>query len=98
MAKYIIKPTVIEAITFEEFVEFGLKNAMCIVFGTPWAFKYKDVPVTHHNDECYLIPSKEGFYQVTPDDMVVTDNKGTYPMKKDIFHTLYDEVVDNTSN
>lgn len=98
MAKYIRKPTVIEAITFEEFVEYGKKNAISTVNGTPWSFKYKDIAVTHHKDDCYLITLHYGVYEVTPNDMVVTDMNGTNVLPKAFFHTLYDEVVDNTSN
>jgi hypothetical protein len=95
MAKYIRKPTVIEAITFEEFVEYGKKNATSIVNGTPWSFRYKDLPVTHHKDDCYLLTLSHSVHEVTPDDVIVTDINGTGVMKKDFFDTLYDEVVDN---
>lgn len=98
MAKYIKKPTVIEAITFEEFVEYGKKNATSLVNDIPWSFKYKDIPITHHNDVCYFMTLREGIYEVTPNDMVVTDINGTYPVVKDFFLSLHDEVVDNSTN
>jgi len=96
MAKYIKKPVVVEAITFEEFIQFGKDNCGNIVNGMPWSFTYKGLPVTHSNDECYLIPiTGVGFYEFTPSDVLITDEYGsTNPMKKDFFESLYQEVVD----
>lgn len=34
------KPVVIEAITFDEFIEYGKANGGNIVNGMPWSFKY----------------------------------------------------------
>lgn len=74
MAKYRKKLVVIEAITFEEFVEYGRNNGASanIVNGMPWSFKYNGHPVTHENDECYLIPTLEGTHNFTPQDMLIT--------------------------
>ncbi|MEA5402659.1 hypothetical protein VB776_07025 [Arcicella sp. DC2W] len=95
MAKYIRKPVVIEAITFEEFVQFGKDNGGNIVNGMPWHFTYKGLPVSHSNDECYLIPWNNGCFHVfTPLDVLITDeNNFTYPKRKDDFEDGYDEVV-----
>lgn len=100
MAKYIKRPEVIEAITFDEFVQFGIDNGGNLVNGMPWSFIYKELPVTHTNDECYLIPMfgvKRGgaFYEFTPADVLVTEQNGTYPMKKEVFEAMYQEIVDN---
>jgi hypothetical protein len=85
------KPVVIEAVTFEEFVEYGRNNDAHIVNGMPWSFNYKGHPVTHENDECYLIPTLEGILQFTPSDMLITGVKGEiYPCKLDIFEVTYD--------
>jgi hypothetical protein len=91
MTKYIKKPVVIEAVTFEEFVEYGKKNGGNIVNGMPWSFKYKGHPVTHENDECYLIPTLEGTMRFTPNDMLITGVNGEiYPCKIDIFKLTYE--------
>lgn len=91
--KYRKKPVVIEAITFDEFVQHGRDSGAAIVNGMPWAFEYKGHGVTHENDRCYLIPTLEGGLNFTPDDMLITGVKGEiYPCKKDIFEATYDLV------
>jgi hypothetical protein len=89
--KFRKKPVVIEAITFEEFVEYGKNNGANIVNGMPWSFEYNGHPVTHENDECYLIPTLEGTHNFTPQDMLIIGVHGEiYPCKKDIFEKTYD--------
>ena len=94
MAKYQKKPVVIEAVTFEEFIEYGKQNGWNIVNGMPWSFEYNGHPVTHENDECYLIPTLEGTMNFTPDDMLITGVSGEiYPCKKDIFAKTYEAIL-----
>src|SRR3546814_12370441 len=61
--KYRKKPVVIEAITFGELVDYGRvvapENA-AEHGGYAWHFSYKGHPLTHENDDCYLIPTLEG--------------------------------------
>jgi len=91
MPKYRKKPVVVEAITFDEFVEYGKNNGGNIVDGTPWSFEYNGHPVTHENDELYLIPTLEGVHNFTPQDMLITGVNGEiYPCKKDIFEKTYE--------
>jgi hypothetical protein len=93
MAKYRKKPVVIEAITFNEFVEYGKNNTNNIVEGMPWFFNYKGYPITHENDECYIIPTLEGNHYFTPQDMLITGVSGEiYPCKIDIFEKTYELV------
>lgn len=91
--KYCKKPVVVEAITFEEFVQYGIEHGGNIVNGMPWSFEYKGHPVTHENDRCYIIPTLEGDHFFTPEDMLITGVKGEiYPCKIDIFRATYDPV------
>ena len=91
--KYRKKPVVIEAITFDEFVEYGRQHTDNIVGGMPWSFEYNGHPVTHGSDDCYLIPTLEGDHLFTRDDMLITGVKGEiYPCKIDIFHQTYERV------
>lgn len=91
--EYRKKPVVIEAITFDEFVRYGIEHGGNIVDGMPWSFEYKGHPVTHENDQCYIIPTLEGDHLFTPDDMLITGVKGEiYPCKIDIFHATYETV------
>lgn len=93
MPKFRKKPVVVEAITFQEFIEYGRVNGENIVGGMPWSFKYNGHPVTHETDERYLIPTLEGTHNFTPHDMLITGVKGEiYPCKKDIFDSTYDLV------
>lgn len=93
MPQFKKKPVVIEAITFADLVEHGKANGGNIVNGMPWSFEYKGHPITHENDECYLIPTLEGTHHMTPNDMLITGIKGEiYPCKIDIFEATYDPV------
>ena len=95
MTMYRKKPVVIEAITFEELVEYGRAHGGNIVNGMPWSFDYKGQPVTHENDDCYLIPTLEGIMRFDRGDMLITGVKGEiYPCKADIFAATYDKVED----
>lgn len=107
MTQFRKKPIVIEAITFNELIEEGHKfieqNPTEGNYGThengneraglPWHFKYKGHPITHENDECYLIPTEEGTMNMTPSDMLITGINGEiYPCKIDIFNKTYESA------
>lgn len=89
--KFRKKPVVIEAITFDELVEYGKKMGAGVVNGMPWSFTYHNHPVTHENDDCYLIPTLEGTMRFNRGEMLITGIKGEiYPCKADIFAATYD--------
>lgn len=95
MAKFRKKPVVIEAITFDELVKHGLENGANVVNEFPWSWNYNEHPITHENNECYLIPTLEGTMKMTPNDMLITGVQGEiYPCKKDIFEATYELVED----
>ena len=92
MAKYRKKPVVIEAITFDELVAYGLGHGANVQDGMPWSFDYEGQPITHENDDCYLIPTLEGTMKFNRGDMLITGVVGEiYPCKLDIFEATYDE-------
>ena len=94
MGNFKKKPVVIEAITWDELVKYGLENSDNIVEGMAWSFEYKGHQITHENDECYIIPTLEGNHNMTPKDVLITGVRGEiYPCKVDIFKETYDEVV-----
>ena len=94
MAFFRKTPLVIEAITFEELVEYGKNNTTNIVNGMPWSFDYKGHPITNENDECYLVPTLEGMHNFTPNDMLITGIKGEiYPCKIDPLNATYEPVA-----
>ncbi len=92
--KYTKKPVTIEAITFDEFVAHGAKvdpAGAAMHGGYSWHFEYQGHPITHENDNCYLIPTLEGTMRFERGDMLITGVKGEiYPCKADIFALTYD--------
>lgn len=96
MAKYRKKPVVIEAITFNELVEYGLAHCGGHQHNDmPWSFEYKGHHITHEDDKCYLIPTLEGIMKFNKGDMLITGVKGEiYPCKLDIFEQTYEKVED----
>jgi hypothetical protein len=94
---FVKRPVVIEAITFEELVAHGLasnEKGASAVNGVPWSFKYKGHPITHENDDCYLIPTLEGIMKFNRGDMLITGVQGEiYPCKADIFAATYEPVT-----
>lgn len=89
--KYREKPVVVEAITFEELVQHGRASGASIINGMPWSFTYGGWPVTHENDDCYIITTLEGLMQMGRTDMLITGVKGEIcPCKADIFAATYE--------
>lgn len=95
--KYRKRPVVIEAITFQELIDHGLSTSTNIINGMPWSFTYGGHPITHENDDCYLIPTNEGTMKMSLTDMLITGIKGEiYPCAGDIFAATYELVNDQT--
>ena len=91
--KFKKKPVVVEAITFEELVAIGIASGCPAYNGMPWSFDYAGHPITHENDDCYLIPTLEGTMRFSRGDMLITGVKGEiYPCKPDIFAATYEAV------
>lgn len=85
------KPVVIEAITFDALVEHGKTYYHPPTQGVPWSFIYKGHPITHENDDCYLIPTLEGTMKFMRGDMLITGVKNEiYPCKADVFAATYE--------
>lgn len=94
MSRFRKKPVVIEAVTFDELVEYGRSHGVNLHNGMPWSFTYGGHPVTHENDDCYLIPTLEGTMRFNRGDMLITGVKGEiYPCKPDIFAATYEAVL-----
>jgi hypothetical protein len=91
--KFRKKPVVIEALTFDELVEYGKENGANIVNGMPWSFSYNGRAITHENDDCYLIDTLEGTMRFSRGDMMIVGVKGeVYPCRMDIFEATYEPV------
>ena len=55
MAKFKMKPMIVEALTFDEVMEYGLTQTKNVYHDKPWSFTYMGVPFTHETDYCYII-------------------------------------------
>jgi hypothetical protein len=98
MSKFVKKPVVIEAITFEELLAMAKAQGATEVNGMPWSFEYAGQPITHENNDCYLIPTLEGTMKFNRGDMLITGVSGEiYPCKMDIFEKTYEPVEENSN-
>lgn len=96
MAKFRERSVIVEAITFDELIEHARSNGSKNPFmadGLPWSFTYQGYPVSHENDECYLINTEDGTQRVTPQDMIITNSKGiVYPLRINVFDATYERI------
>lgn len=93
------RPVIVEAITFDEFVQYGLDNTEGpILNGMPMTFNFKGHIVTRCDKNSYTVPTLEGNYKFTRDDMLMIGVRGEiYPCKINIFNETYD-IVENIEN
>jgi hypothetical protein len=74
--KFRKKPVVIEAITFAELVDHGrastprVRGTVSTACRGPSTIRAQ--PITHENDDCYLIPTLEGTMRFERGDMLIT--------------------------
>lgn len=92
--KFIRKPIVIDAISFEEFVQYGRDNCAVLVCGVPMSFEYMGYPVSHKDDEHYLITTPcGGTIHFTKGEMLINDNINVlYAIDVDEFNKIFTEV------
>lgn len=84
---------IIEAITFDELVQYGRDNGGNIVNGMPWSFEYKGYGISHENDKCYFIPIVHDTQNMTPNDMLITGVTGElFIMTIEEFEKIYTKV------
>lgn len=85
MAKYVKKPVVIEAVTYEELIKNG--------HGKPIELEYNGYIIKRWDDDHYIIPTLEGDMLLGKDDMLITGVDGEiYPCKKEIFEKTYEKA------
>lgn len=94
MARFRKRPVVIDAYTFDEFLAYGREQApkdAALHNGYPWHFKFHGHPVTHENDNLYLVPTLEGTMNFRRGDMILVGIKGeVYPCEREIFEASYE--------
>ena len=84
MAKFKMKPMVVEAITFDELIQYGLTQTQNIYNNMPWSFEYKGIPVTHETDDCYII----GTERFTKNHLLVEKDNEISIVEKDAFDLI----------
>ena len=98
MARYKRKSIEVDALSFEEFIQLGLKlvDEKDLINGMPWSFKVNGCAVTHEEDDHYIIstPDEDGITlrSMTPDHMLIMDHDSVYPVLKSHFDKLYTEM------
>lgn len=89
--KFIRKPIVVEAISFNDFVQYGRDTGAIINNGMPWSFSYAGRPVSHETDDHYLITLSSGAtVHFTKDTMLVNDGvNALYVLSKADFDSVF---------
>ena len=84
MAKFKMKPMIVEAVTFDELIEYGLKHTNNIYNNMPWSFEFMNIPVTHETDDCYII----GTERFTRNHLLVVKDNEMSIVEKDAFDLI----------
>ena len=94
MAQYKKIMVVVEAITFDDLVTYGKEHGGNIVDGMPWSFEYFGQPITHENNDCYLVPTPMGITPFRRSDMLVICSNGRirFTCPRILFFKLYEPV------
>lgn len=84
MAKFKMKPMIVEAITFDELIQYGLKHTTNIYNNMPWSFEFMGAPVTHETDDCYIVGTEE----FTKNHLLVIKDNEISIVEKDAFDLI----------
>ena len=81
MSRFTKKPITVEAIAFEELIEFA---------GVNETVQHDGIILTKKTDEQWLVRTATGIADFTPKDMLITGVDGeVYPCPKDVFEKTY---------
>ena len=89
MAKFKMKPMIVEAMTFDELIQYGLTQTENVYNNMPWSFEYMGVPITHETDDCYIIGGTERF---TKNHLLVMKDNEISVVEKDAFELISEPV------
>lgn len=91
MAKYKSHVVEVEALTFDELIQFGLDDGANVQNGMPWSFMWKDHPITHETDELYLVPRIVGIgdLKIGPSDILLDLNGVAHVMDRELFGAIF---------
>jgi hypothetical protein len=85
------KPVVVKFMTFDELIAYAK-----VASPAPhWSFEINGHPITHENDDCYIIATLEGIHNMTRQDVLIIGVKGEiYPCKIEVFEATYEVLPD----
>lgn len=89
MAKFKMKPMVVEATTFDELVAYGLTQTDNVYNNMPWTFKFMGIPITHETDDCYIIGGTE---RLTRNHLLIVKDNDFSIVEKDAFELISEPV------
>ena len=89
MTKYRMKPMIVEALSFDELIQYGLTQTENVYNNMPWSFEYMGVPITHETDDCYIIGGTERF---TKNHLLVAKDNEISVVEKDAFELISEPV------
>lgn len=89
MAKFKMKPMVVEAVTFDELIAYGLTQTDNVYNNMPWSFKYMNVPITHETDDCYIIGGTDRF---TRNHLLIIKGNEFFITEADAFELISEPV------
>ena len=89
MVKFKMKPMIVEAMTFDELMQYGLTQTKNVYNNMRWSFEYKGVPITHETDDCYIIGGTDSF---TKNHLLVIKNNEISIVEKDAFELISEPV------
>lgn len=84
MAKFKMKPMIVEAVTFDEVVAYGLTQTNNVYNNMPWSFEFMGIPVTHETDDCYIV----GTERFTRNHLLVVKDNEISIVEKDAFDLI----------
>lgn len=96
MAKYKLKPMVIEALSFRELMDYGIKNTTDIHNNMPRSFNFMGCKFTRETDAQYFVSAKDSDASAyfTKNQMIVIENDRFYIVDIDVFNQTYELIID----
>ena len=85
MAKFKMKPMIVEAVTFEELIQYGKTQTDNVYNNMPWSFKYMGIPIMHETDDCYIIGGTDRF---TKNQLLIVKDNDVSIVEKDAFELI----------
>jgi hypothetical protein len=83
------RPKPLNAITFDDFIKFGLGSTTNIVDGKPWSFEFNGQPVTHQDNDTFQV----GYITFRSHEVLIWDDTGLmYTQDKITFLNTFEAI------